>query len=148
MIYANLGNPIMYSSYVLLVDDNADLRKLVSKTLTSLCNWQVDTADSGLAALTYLEDHRPDLILMDVSMPQMDGLTTINEIKKREQLRQIPIILITARVQNHEMNQYRHLAIAGIISKPFDPIKLPHQIKRLLEQYSPSGENKRVAVSD
>jgi two-component system OmpR family response regulator len=138
----------MYSSYVLLVDDNADLRKLVSKTLTSLCNWQVDTADSGLAALTYLEDHRPDLILMDVSMPQMDGLTTINEIKKREQLRQIPIILITARVQNHEMNQYRHLAIAGIISKPFDPIKLPHQIKRLLEQYSPSGENKRVAVSD
>lgn len=138
----------MYSSNVLLVDDNADLRKLVSKTLTSLCNWRVDTADSGLAALSYLEEHRPDLILMDVSMPQMDGLTTINEIKKREQWRQIPIILITARVQIHEMNQYRHLAIAGVISKPFDPIKLPHQIKRLLEQYSPSGENKRVAVSD
>ena len=65
----DLDKPIMKSSSVLLVDDNADLRKLVSKTLTSLCNWQVDTADSGLAALTFLEDHRPDLILMDVSMP-------------------------------------------------------------------------------
>lgn len=138
----------MYSSNVLLVDDNADLRKLVTKTLTSLCKWQVNTADSGLAALTFLEDHIPDLILMDVSMPQMDGLTTISEIKKREQWRHIPIILITARVQNQEMNQYRHLAIAGVISKPFDPIKLPHQINRLLEQYSPSGENTRVPVSD
>lgn len=138
----------MNSSKVLLVDDNADLLKLVSKTLTSLSDWQVDTADSGLAALAFLEDHKPDLILMDVSMPQMDGLTTISEIKKREQWRHIPIILITARVQNHEMNQYRHLAIAGVISKPFDPIKLPQQIKRLLEQYSPSGENTRVAISD
>ena len=138
----------MYSSNVLLVDDNADLRKLVTKTLTSLCKWQVNTADSGLAALSFLEDHIPDLILMDVSMPQMDGLTTISEIKKREQWRHIPIILITARVQNQEMNQYRHLAIAGVISKPFDPIKLPHQINRLLEQYSPSGENTRVPVSD
>lgn len=138
----------MNSSKVLLVDDNADLRKLVSKTLTSLSDWQVDTADSGLAALAFLEDHKPDLILMDVSMPQMDGLTTISEIKKREHWRHIPIILITARVQNHEMNQYRHLAIAGVISKPFDPIKLPQQIKRLLEQYSPSGENTRVAISD
>jgi len=136
------------SSSVLLVDDNADLRKLVSKTLTCLCNWQVETADSGLAALQFLENHRPDLILMDVSMPQMDGVSTINEINKRPQWRSIPIILITARVQIHEMNQYRHLPIAGVISKPFDPMKLPSQIQRLLEQWSPTGENLRVAVSD
>jgi len=136
------------SSTVLLVDDNADLRKLVSKTLTCLGNWQVETAESGLEALQFLENHRPDLILMDVSMPQMDGVATINEINKRQQWRSIPIILITARVQIHEMNQYRHLPIAGVISKPFDPMKLPSQIQRLLEQWSPTGENLRVAISD
>ncbi|MFA6208268.1 MAG: response regulator [Candidatus Obscuribacterales bacterium] len=138
----------MKNATVLLVDDNADLRKLVSKTLTSLCNWHVETAGSGLEALSFLEKQKPDLILMDVSMPQMDGLTAIEEIKKRKEWRGIPIILITARVQNHEMNQYRHLAIAGVISKPFDPMKLPNQINRLIEQWSPSGENLRVAISE
>ncbi|CAN5239253.1 response regulator [soil metagenome] len=133
---------------VLLVDDNADLRKLVSKILTALCQWRVDTADSGIEALSYLQEHRPDLILMDVSMPQMDGLTAIGEIKKVKNCRAIPIILITARVQNHEMNQYRSLPIAGVISKPFDPMKLPGQIKKLIEQWSPSGENQRVAISE
>lgn len=133
---------------VLLVDDNADLRKLVSKILASLCNWQVDTAESGIEALLYLQEHQPDLILMDVSMPQMDGLTAIGEIKKLKHCRTTPIILITARVQNQEMNQYRTLPIAGVISKPFDPMKLPSQIKKLIEQWTPSGGIQRVAISE
>jgi len=126
----------MPTAKILLVDDNADLRKLVSKTLTHLAKWQVTTAGSGLEALDLLKTDSPDLILMDVSMPQMDGIATIAEIKKEESWCRIPIILMTARVQQHEMNEYRSLAIAGVISKPFDPMQLPAQIKKLVEQWS------------
>lgn len=120
---------------VLLVDDNQDLRKLVSKTLTATARWQVTTASSGVEALKLLENELFDLVLMDVSMPQMDGITTISKIREQAGLARIPIILITARVQNHEMSEYQKLSIAGVISKPFDPLLLAAQINKLVEQW-------------
>lgn len=132
---------------VLLVDDNQDLRKLVAKTLTATAKWQVVTAASGVEALTLLESDMPDLILMDVSMPQMDGIVTIGKIRAQEKLTTIPIILITARVQNHEMSEYKKLAIAGVISKPFDPVILSTQIKKLVEQWQTAATQSDV-ISD
>lgn len=119
---------------VLVVDDNQDLLKMLSKALSKLVGWEVCTARSGLEALTKVRQSRPDLILLDVSMPEMDGLETVEKIRRLEGCgtKALPIILITARVQQHEMIHYQRLAVSGVISKPFDPMQLPRQIQTIL----------------
>lgn len=130
---------------VLVVDDNQDLLKMLSKALSKLAGWEVCTARSGIEALTAVQLSRPDLILLDVSMPEMDGLATVERIRRLEGCgtTALPIILITARVQQHEMIQYQKLAVAGVISKPFDPMQLPRQIQSIL-----SGLADRAVFTD
>lgn len=122
---------------VLVVDDNQDLIKMISKALSKLAGWDILTAASGLEAMAILAMKRPDLVLLDVSMPEMTGLEMVERIRRQEDSAQgfperLPIILITARVQQHEMIRYQKLAITGVISKPFDPLQLPKQIQTLL----------------
>lgn len=123
----------MHIDKVLLVDDDPDIRKICHLSLTSVGKWKVFLASSGAEALALAEDEHPDLILLDVMMPGMDGLTTLNRLKESPQLMATPVILMTAKVQRHEVERYRGLGARGVISKPFDPMTLPREILRVLD---------------
>ena len=119
---------------VLLVDDDQNIRFVAQMTLEGLTEWKVVTADSGKAALETAPREMPDLIMLDVMMPDMDGPTTFMQLQQNPDLRGIPVIFMTAKIQTHELENYLKLGAAGVIGKPFDPITLPEEIAKILSQ--------------
>lgn len=118
---------------VLLVDDDAAIRCIAEISLAEVGKWRVSLADSGKMALRFLETEKPDVILLDVMMPGMDGPTTFESIKTSAKNSKTPVIFMTAKIQKHEVEYYCKLGAVGVIAKPFDPMTLPSQIKKLVE---------------
>jgi two-component system, OmpR family, response regulator len=117
---------------VLLVDDDASIRKVAEISLSKVGNWRVFLAESGAQALDVVSREKPDVILLDVMMPGMDGPTTLKCLRESESLDGTPIIFMTAKVQKHEIESYYNLGAAGVISKPFDPMSLPSEIRSIV----------------
>ena len=117
---------------VLVVDDDAKIRLIIEMAISGLTDWQVVSVESGEAALLSMDKARPDLVLLDIMMPGIDGTMVCEEIKKRFQS-EIPVIFLTAKVQSHEVYKLKSLGAAGVIVKPFDPMTLVDQIKVILE---------------
>lgn len=113
---------------VLHVDDEADIREIAQLTLDSIGGFRVETCASGYEALDKAPDFRPDIILLDVMMPGMDGPTTYQELQKNPETASIPVIFMTAKVQPHEISQYLDMGAVGVITKPFDPLNLSQQV--------------------
>jgi len=118
-----------------MVDDDADIRKICNVSLSSVGGWEVTLAASGPEALEKLATEKPDVILLDVMMPGMDGPTTYTKIRELPGGSDLPVILITAKVQQHELEKYTKLGVAGVIMKPFDPMTLPQQVVSLLDSW-------------
>lgn len=118
---------------VLLVDDDANIRFVAQMSLEGLTTWNIILAESGEEALTKAKSDVPDLILLDMMMPGMDGPTTFAKLKEETACAQIPVIFMTAKVQTHEVESYLELGAAGVIAKPFDPMKLADEICRILD---------------
>lgn len=118
---------------VLYVDDEPDIREVGAMALELDGSMEVSTACSGPEALALLEDGlRPDVILLDVMMPGMDGPGVLAELKKRPEPAQVPVIFITARAQAHELARFVSLGAIGVITKPFDPMTLSIELRAVL----------------
>ncbi len=117
---------------VLMVDDDDYIRRIAEISLRKVGKWSVSVATCGQEALAMAQADAPDVILMDVSMPDLDGPTTFAKLKECLSTSAIPVIFLTGRVLNDEVEEYRKLGVAGVINKPFDPMKLPGEIRRLL----------------
>lgn len=117
---------------VLLVDDEPDIRKIGRLSLEAIGKWQVVQAASAPEALELARRERPALILMDVMMPGMDGPTALAELQRDPELRTIPVVFMTARVRQAEIDQYLAAGALGVIEKPFDPMTLPAELRRIL----------------
>ena len=117
---------------VLLVDDEDDIRKIGQLSLSRVGKWQTVLASSGAEALAQAAAERPDLILLDVMMPGMDGPTTLTQLRAQEATAHTPVIFMTAKIQKQEVARYLELGAVGVIGKPFDPMTLPAEIKKLL----------------
>jgi len=118
----------MQNKTILLVDDEQDIRRVAELSLTRIGNYSVILASSGEEALKILNNEKPDIILLDVMMPGMDGLSVLNSIKSDSTINEIPVVFITAKVQAHEKQQFINNGAVGIIEKPFDPIALSEQV--------------------
>lgn len=117
---------------VLLIDDDPNIRKLAQMSLTRVGRWTVTVAGNADEGVSRAVSETPDLILLDVMMPEVDGPTTLGRIRQHEQLVCVPVIFLTAKAQKSELAGYMELGAAGVIIKPFDPLKLPSQIKSIL----------------
>lgn len=117
---------------VLLVDDDQNIRFVAQMSLEGLTPWEITLADSGEVALKRAAEKTPDIILLDMMMPGMDGPTTFAKLKERPELSSVPVIFMTAKVQTHEIEGYRQLGAAGVITKPFDPMKLADEIRQIV----------------
>ncbi len=117
---------------VMLVDDEDDIRTIGQLSLGRVGGWQTVLAASGAEAVTKAAAEQPDLILLDVMMPGMDGPTTLGRLRAQEATAKTPVIFMTAKIQKQEVARYLELGAVGVIGKPFDPMTLPAEIKRLL----------------
>ena len=109
---------------VLYVDDDADICSVVQATLRLVPGLHVQTADSGERAIDLAYELRPDLVLMDVMMPGLDGPSTFKRMRESALLAHIPVIFMTAKVLPAEISQFLQLGAIGVIVKPFDPLRL------------------------
>lgn len=117
---------------ILVVDDEDDIREITKLTLELTGGWEVLDADRGAAALTMAVEQLPDVVLLDVMMPDMDGPTTLAHLKADPTTSHIPVVLLTAKVQTGLRGGWGSLPVAGVIPKPFDPMTLSDEIDRLV----------------
>lgn len=117
---------------VMLVDDEPDIRKIGQMSLERVGRWETLLATSGKDAVELAQKERVDLILLDVMMPGMDGPTTYQKLRELPGLGEVPIVFLTAKVQQSEVERYLTLGAVGVLRKPFDPLTLPQEIRKLL----------------
>ena len=116
---------------VLYVDDEPDIREIAEIALSLDPDFEVRTAPSGEAALALCDEWLPDVALLDVMMPGMDGPELLARMRAVEALAAIPVIFCTARAQRTELQNFATLDAVGVIAKPFDPIALAVQVRNL-----------------
>ncbi|MBL1178078.1 response regulator [Pantanalinema sp. GBBB05] len=119
---------------ILVVDDEDRIREIVRACLEDLGDWTVDTAASGSEGILKAISEPFDAILLDVSMPDMDGVTFFERLQTNPKTQAIPVILLTAKVLPADKAQFAELGVAGVISKPFDPIALSDEVGQILHR--------------
>jgi len=117
---------------VLVIDDEEDIREVARLSLELVGHYQVLTASCGRDGLDYARSHRPDAILLDVMMPDMDGPAALTALRADPSTRDIPVLFLTAKTQQAERKRLAALGAAGILTKPFDPLKLSADIASVL----------------
>jgi CheY-like chemotaxis protein len=122
-------------SKVLMVDDDPGIRLVAGISLTKVGKFKALLVESGRKALQVASEFDPDVILLDVMMPGLDGLTTFSLLRQEAHLADVPIIFITAKVQKQEMKSYFDIGAAGVLLKPFDPVTLPQQIESMVQAW-------------
>jgi diguanylate cyclase (GGDEF)-like protein len=118
---------------LLYVDDDADIREIVQMSLSLDGTLEVFISDGGERALLKMQMEKPDLVVLDVMMPGMDGPTLLKRMRSDPALEQIPVIFMTAKASAEEIAKFRELSAIGVIAKPFDPMTLGGQVKALWE---------------
>ena len=111
-----------------MIDDEDDIREVAQASLEMLGGWQVLTAENGAAGLTTAAAERPDAILLDVMMPDLDGPTTFQRLRAHPDTRSIPVVLLTAKVRPEDRQRFADLGVDGVLAKPFDPVRLSDDI--------------------
>jgi two-component system, cell cycle response regulator len=116
---------------VLYVDDDPDIREIVEMSLSLDGDIRVLTSDGGERALLKMRVEQPDLVVLDVMMPGMDGPTLLTRMRADPDLADIPVIFMTAKSSSQDTERLRELSAIGVIAKPFDPMALGGQVKAL-----------------
>lgn len=121
---------------VLLVEDESDIRLLVTMSLSRLGGMDVHAEPSGRGALGYLaEGNRPDLIVLDMMMPDMDGLQTFAAIRELPGLDKTAICFLTAKLHPADVKHWREMGICDVLAKPFSPSLLPGQLQACWQRW-------------
>jgi len=126
---------------ILYVEDDADIRKIVSMSLEVVGDYTVHACGSCADALEVVDDFDPDLLLLDVMMPDVDGPATLRALRQRKSAVQTPAVFITAKVQAGDMARYKRLGVFDVIVKPFDPMALSDRIAQIWHEYRSGGHD-------
>ena len=116
---------------VLYVEDDPDIQMVAQMALEIVGGLTLHACSSGREAVAAAASYCPDLILLDVMMPHMDGPATLLELRKLPNTASTPVVFMTAKVQAAEVSHYRSLGAVGVIAKPFDPMTLAEQVRQL-----------------
>lgn len=120
---------------ILMVEDEADIQAIAQLALEALGGFKVCMCSSGRAALQAASTFHPDLILLDVMMPEMDGPSTLAALRALPCTAATPVIFMTAKVQPKELTEYKALGVPDVIAKPFDPMTLAATITAIWSGY-------------
>lgn len=120
---------------ILFVDDDLDILTIAKYCLEDLSGVTIKYLTSGEEAIKEALVFEPDLIILDVMMPKMDGVSTFNAMRLLPTLTHIPVVFITAKVQTEELANYYKLGALDVIVKPFDPLMLPATVQNIWKKY-------------
>ena len=118
--------------HALIVDDEDDIREVARMSLELIGGWTVSVADSGADAITRARALVPDVILLDVMMPDLDGVATLQILSDDPTTCNIPVIFLTAKAQVGERRRLEEAGARGLIAKPFDPMNLAQEVETIL----------------
>ena len=118
---------------VLVIDDDPDILTVAELSLRTIGKLEVVTAQDGLAGLAAAEAHRPDAILLDATMPGLDGLHVLSRLRGNPATAGIPVVFLTARTEPETVAALRAAGAAGVLEKPFDLFQLPSKLRGLVE---------------
>lgn len=122
----------MRTKRVLIIDDEETIQTVVQFGIRLAVGWDVITASSGPMGIHTAQVEHPDVILLDVMMPEMDGISTFKVLQSHPETEQIPVIFLTAKAQAAEKREFNDLGVSGVITKPFNSLDLPEQIAKIL----------------
>jgi len=121
---------------ILYVEDDLDIQAIAVMVLESISDFTVEACSSGTEALAKAVAFNPDMVVLDVMMPGMDGPETFVALKQLPELKNTPIVFMTAKVQPQEVQAYLNLGAVGVIAKPFDPMTLSDQLREIWRKAS------------
>jgi CheY-like chemotaxis protein len=124
------AHPLVRICYV---EDDEDIQKIVRMTLERIGKLTVEVVGDPLLAIEAIKAFKPELVMLDWMMPGMDGPTLYRRMREVPEVRDIPVVFITAKASEKELNELRTLGAAGTISKPFSPKDLPGQLRSIWE---------------
>ena len=125
-------------SKILYVEDEPDIQAIVKLTLEQIGGFNLEICSSGQEAIDKGAAFEPDLILLDVMMPGLDGPSTLQELRRFDSLKGVPAVFMTAKVQPQEITQYKEIGAVDVIVKPFDPTTLSNTIVNIWETWQQS----------
>jgi DNA-binding response OmpR family regulator len=117
---------------ILVVDDEDDVVRLLEFRLSKE-GFEVISCGDGQTAVTLTEQHKPDLVILDIMMPLMDGMEVLRQIRSRRATSKIPVIMLTAKTSSVAVDEARQLWVSDYIMKPFDPEKLVEKVRKALK---------------
>lgn len=117
---------------ILYVENESDIQTIAKIALSDIGGFTLETCSSGAEAIERAKSFTPDLILLDVMMPTLDGPQTLEELRKIPNTASTPVIFMTAKVQAKEIEYYKSLGAVDVIAKPFDPMTLAETIKKMM----------------
>lgn len=120
---------------VMHVEDDESIRAVAEIALTDVSGFELLSCDGGQSALAQVEAFAPQLILLDVMMPQMDGLQTLLALRQLSSLAQVPVVFMTAKIQQAEKQHYLDAGAIAVIDKPFDPMSLGETLESLYQTH-------------
>jgi CheY-like chemotaxis protein len=123
--------PVPALKRILLIEDDPDIQEVASLALTSLGGFTVEICGSGPDAIAEAPRFRPQLIILDVMMPGMDGLTTLEALRAIPEAAGAPVVFLTAKAQPREIESYRRAGAAEVLVKPFEPSRLSETLNRI-----------------
>lgn len=129
---------------ILIVDDASDLREVLSLYLKN-AGYEVEEAENGIEALEVLEDFHPDLMILDIMMPKMDGYELIRSLGED---RDFPIIFLSAKTEVKDKIKGLHMGADDYISKPFDPGEVLARVMVVLRRMKPKKESEKINIHD
>lgn len=119
---------------ILAVEDEPDIRMVLEVALRDVGGFRLRVCSSGAEALDIAPELRPDLNLLDVMMPEMDGPDTLAALRQIPETQTTPVVFLTAKVQPEEVARFRELGALGVIAKPFDPMSLADEVRRVWDR--------------
>ena len=127
----------MYS--LLHVEDDQDIREIAKLCLEISGEFEVHQAEDGIQALETAKSLTPDVVLMDYMMPGMTGEEVYVAWQDDPRMRQVPVIFLTAKAGEEDLNRLRFMGVADVLTKPFDPAELPDKIIEVMSQMGNQG---------
>ncbi|WP_043498936.1 response regulator [Georgenia sp. SUBG003] len=122
----------MGAGHALVVDDDETIREVAQMALELVGGWRVTTAADGAEAVELARTHRPDVVLLDVMLPRVDGPAILSMLRAESATRDIPIIYLTAKATPGREEEWSQTGATGVIAKPFDPMTLADDVARLI----------------
>lgn len=119
---------------ILYVEDEPDIRMVARLALETVGGFTVEVCSSGSEALAKIGPFKPQLVLLDVMMPDMDGPTTLGKLRELAEFAATPVIFMTAKVQPREVEGYKQIGAVDVIPKPFDPMTLASSVTAIWER--------------